>query len=88
MVEQITNEFTLVRRLSIQKVLEFIQVTSLFDSEIYIIKHEKAYNLKSVLGVMNLFFTSTRNQTFIVRIKGEDAEYANKEIKKFINTHS
>ncbi|WP_429699429.1 HPr family phosphocarrier protein [Alteribacter keqinensis] len=50
-------------------------------------KNEKAYNLKSVLGVMNLFFTTNRNQTFTVSIKGEDAEYALKEITRFIHYH-
>nr|WP_236784473.1 HPr family phosphocarrier protein [Alteribacter salitolerans] len=73
--------------LSVQKILNLIQVTSLFDSDVYIIKNEKAYNLKSVLGVMNLFFTTNRNQTFTVSIKGEDAEYALKEITRFIHYH-
>ncbi|TMW73392.1 HPr family phosphocarrier protein [Alteribacter natronophilus] len=72
----ITCTFRKDHRFSVQKILTMIHATSRFESELYILNGEKSYNLKSVLGVMNLFFTTASGQILSISAEGPDAEEA------------
>jgi phosphotransferase system HPr (HPr) family protein len=80
----ITCSFRKDRHFSVQKILGIIQTTSRFDSDIYIVNKGISYNLKSVLGVMNLFFTAASGQVFSIKAEGPDAEEAVQALTKQI----
>lgn len=67
----------------IEKSTEFVEAASKFKSEVFIIKEDKLYNGKSIIGVMSIEASDGRELT--LRAEGEDAfetvEYLSKIIQ-------
>lgn len=67
----------------IEKSTEFVEAASKFKSEVFIIKEDKLYNGKSIIGVMSIEASDARELT--LRAEGEDAfetvEYLSKIIQ-------
>lgn len=71
-------------RFNVQRILEFIKLNSSFKCEVYVNKNNKTINAKSILGTMNLFIYLKSGEQFTLLLKGEDAEYADKQITQFV----
>ncbi|WP_183040897.1 HPr family phosphocarrier protein [Salipaludibacillus neizhouensis] len=75
--------FYLQEAFNSQKIIEFVTMTSKFSSDVYIQVGNNSYNSKAILGVVNLILTLKKGEKFTVSVNGEDAEYAEVEIKEF-----
>ncbi|MDQ1005288.1 phosphotransferase system HPr (HPr) family protein [Neobacillus niacini] len=69
---------------TVQKTLEFTQLNSSFEAEIYVEKNNKIINAKSILGAMSLLIPSKIGTEFTLIVKGKDAEYTIQKITNFI----
>lgn len=69
---------------NVQKILEFAQLNSSFEGEVYVKKDNKMINAKSILGILSLFISLKMGEGFMVIVKGEDAEYTIQQITNFI----
>jgi phosphotransferase system HPr (HPr) family protein len=69
---------------TVQKTLEFTQLNSSFEAEIYVKKNNKIINAKSILGAMSLLIPSKIGTEFTLIVKGKDAEYTIQKITNFI----
>ncbi len=68
----------------IEKSTEFVEAASKFKSEVFIIKQDKLYNGKSIIGVMSIEASDGRE--LILRAKGEDALQAVEYLAKIIQS--
>ncbi|OIJ09339.1 hypothetical protein BKP35_16855 [Anaerobacillus arseniciselenatis] len=68
--------------LSLQRIIEFVQLNTLFQSEIYLIKNKQRFNAKSITSIVSVVFTSKKEEEFIISVKGQNAE---KDINKIID---
>lgn len=81
-----TSVFYLQEEFNVQKVIEFVTMTSMFSSDVYIQIENNSYNSKALLGVANLILTLKKGEKFTVSVDGEDAKYAEAKIKEFFES--
>jgi len=62
----------------------FVQLANKFNSDITVMKDKKEVNGKSIMGILML--AADKGSKIKLRISGEDAEEAMKELEAFLKT--
>jgi len=60
----------------------FVQLANKFDSDIIVMKDKKEVNGKSIMGILML--AADKGSKITLKISGEDAEEAMKELEAFL----
>lgn len=62
----------------------FVKEASKFKSDIKLLKGEKEYNAKSIMGILSMGVT--KGDKITIQAEGEDEETAVKELVNFVNS--
>ncbi|WP_096188930.1 HPr family phosphocarrier protein [Evansella halocellulosilytica] len=73
-------------RLTYQKIIEFVQLNSMFKSDVYLINNNQRFNAKSIISMVGVLLTAEAGKQFIINVKGQNAEKDIDEIIDFFGS--
>lgn len=67
------QDFKLIESVSMSNVLAVVHVSSLYDSDVYVLKDDIAYNSKNILSLVQGMINLKKDAVITVQAEGDDA---------------